>query len=135
MSYKNFDAMLKEKREGRPDFTLGGQQFQCRAKLPWKRFDAIIMGINSEDSTTKSEDFFNLCLVKDDRERFQELLDNDGEDDEDAVIDVTQVNSLMEWLIELYTGKDPKDSSSSESGAPTTGEPLSVVSLNATVPG
>lgn len=113
MSYRDFDAFLREKSGGRPEFIIGGQKFTCRAKLPWKKFSAMMLSLSGEDASAKglekTEDFFKLVLIQPDRQRFLDLLNYDGEDDEgdeENVISPSQVGNLLDWLLAYYTDKD-----------------------------
>jgi hypothetical protein len=137
VTFKDFDAMLGE---GRPDFTVGGQRFTARAKLPWKKFSQLILSMSaggtdaaSSDGIAKTEEFFRLVLIPSDRDRFMNLIANDGEEegDEDNVIASQQVSAILDWLLGIYTGK-----LAATNGTPLlpssqpTGEPSSTVSLN-----
>lgn len=110
--FKDFDAMLAEKSTGRPMFTVGGQKFTARAKLPWKKFSALILSLVGDDVSTsggieKTESFFRMVLVREDRERFMALINNDGDEDEDddKVVGTQQISDLLDWMLEYYTGK------------------------------
>lgn len=129
MTTRDFDAMLAERAGVRPTFRVGGQEFTVRAKLPFKRF-ATLVNSEQDDEITATEDFFRMVLVPADRDRFMALLDADGEEDTDGVIDPEQVKLISEWLMELYTGKGRQSSDGSSDGAATTGPPPNVVSLN-----
>lgn len=141
MPTKDFDAALREKRGEELEFVVAGQTFTARAKLPWKKYSTLIMSLFGQDVTTadglnKTEEFFRLVIVKRDRDRFIALMDSDGdgeedgEGDEDNVIDPTQVSALLDWMLALYTGKEPKNETSSSDSPPTTGLPSNVISLD-----
>lgn len=135
MVTRDFDAMLAERAGVRPTFRVAGQLFTVKAKLPFKRFQTLLSSLASDDvdEDAKTEEFFRLCLVAQDRERFFTLLDYDGEGDEVdewAVVSPEQVAALTEWLMELYTGKSLGNSASSSNGSAETGAPPNVVSLN-----
>src|SRR5215213_6988412 len=109
-NFKDFDAMLAEKVGGRPSFQLCGQKFECRSKLPWRKWNGMIMSLQLEDNTAEDvvENFFNLVLVPQDRERFSALIDVDepeNEDDEESYVSDEQIGQLMAWLLDHYTGK------------------------------
>lgn len=133
MVTRDFDAMLNH--GVRPTFRLAGQTFTVKAKLPHKRFKNLLSTLAADDADEdKAEtDFFRLCLVPHDRERFFALLDFDGEGDEVdewAVVSPEQVAGLIEWLMELYTGKLSSSSASSSAGSASVGATPNVVSLN-----
>lgn len=132
MVTRDFDAMLSEKAGVRPTFRVGGQEFTAKAKIPYKRFRAFLESLDGEDvdEAAKFEDFMQLALVRDDRERFRQLLDADGDDDDEDVVAIGQVGQITEWLIEHYTGKAAPNSDSSSDGSAPTGAPGNVVSLN-----
>lgn len=133
--HKDFDAMLAE-LGGRPTFTVGGEKFTCRAKLPWRKFRSMLDGLSDDDSdveqgTHAMEAFLSAAVVRADRDRFVALLNMEDNDDDDTTgISPGEISSLSEWLMEHYTGKlNPSDESSSP-GPPKTGRPSKVVSLN-----
>lgn len=136
MAIKDFDAMVASRTK--PEFVVGGQKFTARAKIPWKQFAAIIKFMQSDEEAVsdeeKAEKFFRLVLSRGDRERFMELLNAGGEDDEEfgesSIVSIEQVGKLTEWLMEHYTGKPPENDNSSSDGAPNTGAPSNVISLN-----
>lgn len=135
MGFKDYDAMLAEKIGGRPTFKVGGQMFTCRAKLPWKKFSALLLSLTvtsatGDTPTQQTEEFFRLVLLPNQREAFQALLDADGEDDDETpVIDSNQVGYILDDLLAYYTGKaQPNDSVSTEQQQ-NAGQPSNVTSL------
>lgn len=131
MVTRDFDAMLSEKAGVRPTFRVGGQEFTCKAKVPFKRFAKLLEALteDGDGEGDKADKIFRLALVAADRERFLELLNADGEDDEDRVIAPEQVREMTDWLLEHYSGKASPNSDTSSNGASTTGPPPNVVSL------
>ena len=132
--FNDFDAAVNS--NVRPEFTIGGQKFVARAKLPWKKFSSLILSMNEADSSSvegiaKTENFFRLVLIPKDRQRFIDLINADGEDDDndENYLDSSQVSALIDWLLELYTGKDEKNDNSSSDTPSTTGVPSNIVSL------
>ncbi|MDP8971150.1 MAG: hypothetical protein M3N52_11790 [Actinomycetota bacterium] len=132
MATRDFDAMLAEKAGVRPTFTVAGQTFTARAKVPFKKFTRMLAAIDDDaDVVDTAEKLFDLALIKADRQRFQDLLDADGDDegDEDAVVSLAQLNQITEWLMEIYTGKPQTSTNSSSPGPSETGPSSNVVSL------
>jgi hypothetical protein len=130
---RDFDAMFAMRAGQRPTFRVGGQEFTVKAKLPNRKFKKLLAAFVDDeiDETQAEKDFFNLCLIKSDRERFFALLEYEGDDDEgDDVIDIPQLNELTSWLMEYYTGKAAENSSSSSDGSSGTGGSPKVVSLS-----
>lgn len=132
--HKDFDAYLNE-HGGRPTFTVGGQTFTARAKLPWRKFTALLSVMTGAGETGEgaqaTEHFLAAAVVAGDRERFTALLNLEDNDEDDAVgISPGEVNELAEWLMEHYTGKRPERDESSSAGQPATGQRRKVVSLN-----
>lgn len=117
---------------GRPTFTLGGQKWTCRSKLPWRKFIAYMSSLEDIENNVleRVEEFFSFALVQPDRERFTELLNSDNEDDE-KVVSPSQVNAILEWLLEYYQGKAEKNQENSSDGPQRDGQSLSVPSLPA----
>lgn len=132
--HKDFDAFLAE-RGGRPTFTVGGQTFTARAKLPWRRFTSLLGVMTGADEggegAQATEQFLAAAVVAKDRERFLALLNLEDNDDDDEVgISPGEVNELAEWLMGHYTGKHSEQDGSSSDGPPATGQRRKVVSLN-----
>lgn len=135
MVTRDFDAFLADKAGVRPTFRLAGQTFTVKAKLPSKRFRMLLNQLTSEgvDEDALENEFLRLAIIPQDRERFFLLLDYDGEGDEVdewSVVSPQQQQQLVEWLMELYTGKAEPSSGSSQDGSTTTGASQNVVSLN-----
>lgn len=132
MATRDFDAMLAEKAGVRPTFKIGGQEFTARARIPYKRFQRVLDVMRSEETTEDeaTEKFFHAAIVPADRERFFTLLNCDDDDADDAaVIDQEALNSLVQWLLEIYTGKATGSEQPSSDGSSTTGRSQKVVSL------
>jgi hypothetical protein len=132
--HRDFDAMLAE-AGGRPTFTIGGQTFTCRAKLPWRKFTsllAVMTGASEAgDGAQATEGFLTAAVVAKDRARWIELLNLEDNDDDDTVgISPGEINELAEWLMEYYTGKRSGNAESSSAGPSSTGQSRKVVSLN-----
>jgi len=132
MTVKDFDAMLAERAGVRPTFKVSGQEFQVRSKLPYKKFQSMMAAMTAEgaDTDAATDEFFRAVITKADRDRFLALLNDDGEDDEDRVIDPAQMGAIIDWLISLYTGKAHTSSASSSDGPNPTGLQRNVVSLS-----
>lgn len=133
MVTRDFDAMLAEKAGIRPTFKIGGQQFTMKARLASKKFFALQGYMTAEDTSEEQalRMLFETVIVKADRDRFLALLDSEGDDDEDSIVDTEQLNELTEWITEFYTGKQKRSDSSSPPGVNGTGPQQNVVSLNA----
>lgn len=132
MSVRDFDAMLAEKAGVRPTFRVAGQEFTLRAKLPYSRFNELMarMQADGADQQKETEEFFRACLIKADRDRFADLLNKmDDDDDEDAVIGLSQMDAITDWVMEHFTGKLRNSSDSSPHGVNGTGLAPNVVSL------
>jgi len=133
MVTRDFDAMLAERAGVRPTFKIGGQEFTMKAKLPQKKYFA--MRYFMADDNTSEEDayrkLFETVLVKDDRDRFFEMLNSETDDEDDeSVIDITQLDALGMWILEFYSGKAEASTNSSSAGTNGTGPQRNVVSLN-----
>lgn len=131
MVTRDFDAMLAEKAAGRPTFKVGGQEFTLRKKLPWTKWIQLMAVMRDEnvDEKKSTEEFFNSVLVRDDRQRFLDLLESDDDEDEDAVIGMDQLDDLTSWIMEVFTGKHQTSTDGSSPGSNGTGQPPNVVSL------
>lgn len=133
MSTRDFDAMLAEKAGIRPTFKVGGQEFTLRSKLPYSKWNKLLAVMRDDDTDAEeaTEMFFNTVLVKDDRQRFLDLLaKEDDDDDDDNVIGLDQMNKITDWVMEHFTGKRPSSSDGSSHGANGTGPQPNVISLS-----
>jgi hypothetical protein len=130
LSYKDFDNWLREQR-GDVSFTVGGQTFTGRKRVPWQKMNKYLMSLGAEgtDGIEQTKEFFEMVLVKKDRKRFIDAIDYDGDDD-DKVIASEQIRVILDWLLGVYTGKAPNEEASSSPEPPTTGVQSNVVSLN-----
>lgn len=133
MVTRDFDAMLAEKAGTRPTFKVGGQEFTLRAKLPYTKWNKLLAVMRSDetDPDKANEVFFNTVLIRADRQRFLDLLNNEGddEDDDDNVIGLDQMDGLTDWIMSHFTGKLLSSTSGSSPGVNGTGPAPNVVSL------
>lgn len=136
MVTRDFDARLADRKKaaGRPTFKLAGQEFTLRAKLPFRKWNKVVAFMRADDTTQDEamDAFFNLVLIRVDRPRFADLLDREDSesDDDEDVVDWSQVDDLMDWAMEHFTGKNLSSASSSTDGASETDPPRNVVSLS-----
>lgn len=134
MVTRDFDAMLAEQAGDRPTFKIGGQEFTLRSKLPWSKWNKLLATMRSEESENEAAttEFFDTVLIKSDRQRFHQLLADDGdESDDDRVIGLSQMDALTDWVIGHFTGKLQSSSNGSSPGASGTGPQPNVISLSA----
>ncbi len=129
---RDFDAAYREMAGAKPTFTIAGQTFTLRAKIPQASFHKLIAVMRSDDVDAEeaNRQFFQKALIKADRERFATLLDSE-DDDDDVVIGLSQLNDLTDWAMEHFTGKPQSSSPGSTPGSNGTGESRNVVSLSA----
>lgn len=130
--HRDFDAMLREKAGVKPTFTVAGQTFTVRAKLPYAKWNKLLLSMRNEDADqmAATKEFFNTVLVRADRERFCALLDSESDEDE-GVIGIEEMGAITDWVMEHFTGKLQSSSSGSLPGSNETGQSPNVVSLNA----
>jgi hypothetical protein len=146
MVTRDFDAMLAERAGIRPTFRVGGQEFTLRKRLPYAKWNSLLAAMRSSEDATAEQanqttiDFFDVVLIKADRERFAALVrkgadsDDDDDGDDDNVIDLSQMNDMIDWIIEVFTGKTPSSSTSSSNGSKEIGAAPNVVSLSSKQP-
>lgn len=133
---RDFDAMLAEKAGIRPTFKVGGQEFTLRAKLPYTRWNKLLVTMRADDvdPDVATAEFFNTVLIRADRKRFLDLLEKDEDEDEDGdeedVIDLVQMDQITDWVMEHFTGKLRRSTDGSPPGANGTGQQQNVVSLS-----
>jgi hypothetical protein len=132
----DFDELVRGRK--RDKFKLGGQTFTIRANLHARRFARmlrVVEGIEgAEDAIDATVKFMDKVLIPEDRERFHAIMsaaeeDDDSEDDATAVT-LEQINEVVDWTVEHYTGKRPTREESSTPGAESTETPQNVVSFN-----
>lgn len=120
-AFFDFDQWLSDELKEQPTFVLGGEKFTCKspANLSWKKYGGTIMALTSgilpegKNQMEQTADFFQVVLVKEDRERFQELLDYEGDDGE-PVASNSQIGQLLQWFLDVYSGSEaPKEKQSS----------------------
>lgn len=130
--HRDFDAMLAEKAGVKPTFTVAGQTFTLRAKLPYAKWNKLLLTMRSDDADQMkaTHEFFNTVLVRADRERFAALLDSEDDEDE-GVIGIEEMSEITDWVMEHFTGKLQRNSNGSSPGSNETGGSPNVVSLNA----
>lgn len=124
MTTRDFDSMLAANAGVNPTFKVAGQEFSLRVKLPYRRWNKLLATMRSEDIDEQegAEDFFNTVLIKADRQRFLDLLNNEDDDDDAAEsISLAQMNDLIDWVMEYFTGKHGNSSDSSTPGVNGTG--------------
>lgn len=130
---RDFDAAYAEMAGVKPTFRVAGQTFTLRAKIPYAKWNQLVavMRADDTDAMDATRQFFNSVLIRADRERFAQLLDEVEEDDDDKVIGLSQLNDLTDWAMEHFTGKPQSNSTGSSPGADATGASPNVVSLSA----
>lgn len=134
---KDFDAMIAEQAGERPTFRIAGQQFTLRSKLPYAKWNKLLAAMRDPDGDdlAATQQFFDIVLIKADRERFSALLgaddDDDDEDQDDSRIGIEQIGPLTDWVMEHLTGKLRSNTNGSSPGADSTGQQPNVISLSA----
>lgn len=134
---RDFDAMVAEKAGVKPTFTVAGQSFTLRAKLPWAKWNQLLAVMRAEDAenVAATEQFFDTVLIKADRQRFKDLLNDNGDDsDDDNVIGLDQMDAITDWVMGHFTGKLQSSSNGSSPGASGTGAQPNVISLSSKEP-
>lgn len=134
---RDFDAMVAETAGVKPTFTVAGQIFTLRAKLPWAKWQQLLAVMRSEDAenVAATAEFFDTVLIKSDRQRFKDLMTDNGDDtDDELVIGLQQMDAITEWAMEHFTGKLPSSSGGSTPGVNGTGPQPNVISLSSKAP-
>jgi hypothetical protein len=135
-NHTDYDAWLNERVGGRPTFTVGGETFTVRQKLPWRKYGRMILAIitaSGEGALDANEQFLLKSLIPADRARMQELLnaDNEDRDDDEGVITNEQLQKIINDLMDFYSGKDDESPDGSSDVPSASGQPSKPVSLNA----
>lgn len=126
MTKRHKDFGAKQASTDEPvTFTLDGEDFTCRPRV---QGGLILKFVHDADSDSGGKAagaltwFIRKALVKDDRERFDTLLE-----DEDRLIDVETIGEVAAWLMEMYAGRPTgqqgnSSSSQSKNGRTSTAE-------------
>jgi hypothetical protein len=112
-------------------FTLYGETFRCAPSIQGRTLLQFISMSGDDESPDKGASavlqFFDSALVKADRERFVAMTSS-----EDTVVPLETLASIMEWLVEQYSGRPTEPPLPSEPGELTTGPmPVAVPSFQA----
>lgn len=136
MGRKNYDELLADREP--PDFTVCGQDFNCRRSIPayaWKKLIRL-MTSDDVDEHDANVQFFSVALVRKDRQRFLDLLNGPDDNaeldelDEENALSIEVLNAIARDLMDYYTGKLKESVESSSPGSQQTQRPRNVVSLN-----
>lgn len=95
-------------------FSIHGEEFHCKPAIQGKTLLGIVAGAESEDSAVVAqtiEKFFNLALLKESQERFDELLK-----DESKIVTIETLGEITSWLVGEYTSRPQKGPEHSSSG-------------------
>lgn len=140
MVTRDFDAMLADKAGIRPTFKLGGQEFTLRARLAYDKWCKLLAAMRSDDVTAEEANklFLTSSLIRADRERFMQMInppdDADDDDDGPTVVGMQEMDALIDWAMEHFTGKHLNSSVGSSPGLNGTGPPPNVISLSSKAP-
>ncbi len=115
-------------------FTLYGETFRCAPSIQGRTLLQFISMSGDDESPDKGASavlqFFDSALVKADRERFVAMTSS-----EDTVVPLETLASIMEWLVEQYSGRPTEPPSPSEPGELITGPmPVAVPSFQVSAP-
>lgn len=103
-------------------FDMGGETFHIIAEMPVKMLAEI--GTDSRQGLEWGLHFMRNVIVRDDRDRFEALLD-----DPDRPVAAPVFTSLCTWVLEQLTGNPTEPSSLSPGGSGTTGETSTALSV------
>jgi hypothetical protein len=100
-------------------FNLYGETFRCQPAIQGTALLRFISKAGSDDANESADsvlEFLHLAIAPTDRERFAALTTSD-----ETVVPLESLASIMEWLVEQYSGRPTVPSSPSEPGDTTTG--------------
>lgn len=113
MPFADFDAARREAVNEPVAFQLRGERFECLARCPAGDLFALAgRGL----SGVACRDFISSVLDDGDLERFGKVLTNKADP-----VDLDDLVTITEWLVEVYTGRPTKPSTGSPGGRPRTG--------------
>lgn len=95
-------------------FKLHGEEFTCVPSLQGKALLGIVSGASAEDGAAAAKsiiDFFEVCLVAESYERFDNLLS-----DPEKIVSVDTLGDITAWLVEQYSSRPTKGPEPSQSG-------------------
>lgn len=128
MVYRDFDAAVAETQEA-PRFKLGGEEFTARRRLPFPRYVAMnaarmeALEAGELDELVEVQRFMNLALKPAEYDRFMELIMSYDEDDEDeSYVSPHEIDQVVTWLMEYYSGKASENDSKSGTGVSKIGQ-------------
>jgi len=95
-------------------FSIHGEEFHCKPALQGKTLLGIVSGAESEDTAVVAstiENFFNMALLKESQERFEELLN-----DETKIVSIETLGEITAWLVGEYSSRPQKGPEPSSTG-------------------
>lgn len=117
---RNFDEEFADykDREG-PTFVLGGQEFHAKGVVSVSAF----MDKDNESNINASVRFLRLALLPEDREKFDELVE-----DPDVLISMYQIDEVVNWIIAQVSGRPTEARAPSGGGGARTARTLKAAS-------
>ncbi len=126
----NLDAIRGEGIEA--EFLLGGVTYKCVPEMSAMVMMDVTVAMSGmteetlasgekefgEVQITAMKDYMRTVVVPEQREQFDAVIAGKT----DVIVTMQQLNALLEWAMEVYSGApldEPSDSSNSESPSPT----------------
>jgi hypothetical protein len=101
--FKDFGSGSTDSNVEPLSFKIYDQEFRCVPQIQGKLLISLVSTSSSEDPIKAAQtitSFFDYVLLKDDKERFNELLESP-----DTIVSVETLSEIVAWLIEEYTNR------------------------------
>lgn len=122
MARKVFDIPeLEEQPARQPEFTLGGEDFDCIPDTEMSSLDVLdyLAGLSSGTGISRVQTIsklFNHFIGEDDVERFRKVI-------RERKIPLTTLNDIASWVLDEYLAFPTREDASSSNGSPPAGPP------------
>jgi hypothetical protein len=101
--FKDFGSGSSDSTFEPLSFKIYDQEFQCVPQIQGKLLISLVSSSSSEDPIKAAQTittFFDYVLVKESKERFNELLESP-----ETIVTVETLSEIVAWLIEEYTAR------------------------------
>jgi len=101
--FKDFGSGVSDITKEPLVFKLYGEEYRCMPNVQGKVMLELVADSSSEDPAVSARTlatFFSKVLLKEDLEKFNELLDS-----QDKIVSVETLSEISAWLIEQYTSR------------------------------
>lgn len=129
--FKDFGSPLANSDEP-VTFSLYGETFRCKPSMQGRLLIQFIAESSQDDPSAGARavlKFFDQAIVEADHEKFNEMTES-----ADTIVPMETLTSIMDWLVEQYTGRPTQPPTPSEPGDLITGPGFAGVPSSPPVP-